>query len=204
MKNALIKNLHLLIIAYALNGLFTIYTENEEKLENMKAQTPAIRAKIQKEKKNLAQIEDFKKDLAATKERVQEVVTQIEKAQKQLPADVNDAQVQEYLSKVSEDLKMKQPKQAPGEEENLGFYFAKKYNFQARGTFLQSLIFFETLAKAERILNVKEVKIKHIQDKVRGRFQIIDVDTTVESFRYNKNYKEKSGVEEIEKQFKVN
>lgn len=204
MKDILIKNLHWFFIAYAAQGIFLMVTEKQENLDMLLSQTPVIKAKIQKEKRNLSQIEEFKKNLTNTKERVQQVVTQIEKAQRQLPSDVNDAEVQELLGGMAQDLKMKQPKQSPGEEENHGFYFAKKYEFQGRGTFLQSLIFFESLAKAERILNVKKVVIKHIDEKVRSRFQIVDLETTVESFRYNKNYKEKSGVEEIEKQFKVN
>ena len=204
MKDVLIKNLHWFIFAYAAQGLFLMYTEKDEQYQELISQTPAIKAKIQREKRKLVQIEEFKKNLAATKERVKEVVKQIEKVQKQLPTDVNDAEVQELLGNIAQKLKMKKPQQVPKKEENLGFYFAKEYEFKGRGTFLQSLIFFESLAKAERILNVKNVKIEHISDKVRSRFQIIDMQTTVESFRYNKDYKEKSGVEEIEQQFKVN
>ncbi|MCO4755240.1 MAG: type 4a pilus biogenesis protein PilO [Bacteriovoracaceae bacterium] len=204
MKDVLVKNLHWFIFAYAAQGLFLMYTEKDEQYQALVTQTPSIKIKIQREKRKLVQIEEFKKNLAATKDRVKEVVKQIEKVQKQLPTDVNDAEVQELLGNIAEKLKMKKPKQVPKKEDNLGFYFAKEYEFQGRGTFLQSLIFFESLAKAERILNVKNVKIEHISDKVRSRFQIIDMQTTVESFRYNKNYKEKSGVEEIEQQFKVN
>lgn len=204
MKNLLVKNMHWLIIAYSLNGIFTMYTEKQEALDELVSRTPSIKAKMQREKRSLSQINEFKKNLSKTKERVKEVVKQIEKAQRQLPSDVNDAEVQEILGGFADKLKMKKPRQAPGVEANLGFYFAKEYDFQARGTFLQSLIFFESLAKSERILNVKRLSITHSKEQERSRFQIIDLQTTVESFRYNTNYKEKSGVEEIEKQFKVN
>ncbi|MEX1099067.1 MAG: type 4a pilus biogenesis protein PilO [Bacteriovoracaceae bacterium] len=204
MKNVLIKNIHWFIIAYAAQGLFMLYSEKDEAYQNLITQTPVLKTKIAREKTKLSQIEEFKKNLSSTKDRVQEVVKQIEKVQKQMPSDVNDAEVQELLGNMATDLKMKQPNQSPGNEADHGFYFAKEYQFQGRGTFLQALIFFESLSKAERILNVKEVKIKHISEKVRSRFQIIDLQTKVESFRYNKNYKEKSGVEEIEKQFNIN
>ncbi len=92
--------------------------------------------------------------------------------------------------------------QSPGKETNNGFYFNKEYSFAAKGTFLQSLIFFESLANAERILNVKTVKISHDEEQNRSRFQIVNLETTVESFRYNTSHVEKSGVEEIENQFK--
>ena len=204
MKESLLKNLHWMIIAYAGFTLFTIYEEKEQVYQDLVTRTPALKNKIQREKTKLAQIEEFKKNLSATKERVQEVVRQIEKVQKQLPTDVNDTQVQEVLGGYASELRMKEPLQAPGEEKNHGFYFAKEYSFEGKGTFLQALIFFENLAKADRILNVKNVKIKHSNLDNRSRFQIIDLQTTVESFRYNKNYEEKSGVEAIESQFKVN
>lgn len=202
MKDVLIKNLHWFIIAYAAWSTFTVFEEKEEEYKNLVQQTPALQSKIAREKRNLSQIEEFKANLAETKDRVREVAKQIEKAQRQLPADVNDAQVQEMLGEVSDKLKMKQPKQSPLEETSHGFYFAKLYSFEAKGTFLQSLIFFETLAKSERILNVKNVEIKQSTEKTRSRFQVVNMKTTVESFRYNKNHVEKSGVEEIEKQFK--
>ena len=124
--------------------------------------------------------------------------------QKQLPTDVNDAKVQEMLGGIASKLKIKKPVQFPEAESNKGFYFAKEYTFKGRGTFLQSLIFFENLAKTERILNVKNVKISQSPEKDRGRFQIIEMETRVESFRYNEGHEEKSGVEEIEQQFKAN
>lgn len=204
MISVLVKNLHWIIIAYAGFSLFTLYTEKSEAYESLRAQTPALKNKIAREKRNLSRIEEFKKNLSSTKQRVQEVVRQIEKAQRQLPSNVNDAQVQEMLSEIAEKLKMKSSRQMPGEESEQGFYFSKLYNFQARGTFLQTLIFFERLAKAERILNVKNFSIKHSEDDARSRFQIIDFEATVESFRYNPNYTEKSGVEEIESKYKVN
>lgn len=202
MKDLLIKNLHWFIIAYAVNNLYVMYSEKSEQLQNLQNATPGIQAKINREKRALAQIEDFKKNLSKTKERVLEVVKQIEKTQRQLPADVKDTEVQELLGGIANKLKMQSVQQSPGKEENNGFYFNKEYSFKAKGTFLQSLIFFESLSKAERILNVKKVKIEHDEAENRSRFQIVNMETTVESFRYNSSHVEKSGVEEIENQFK--
>lgn len=201
MKELLIKNIHWLLIFYAANNIFMLYEEKSEQFENIIAQTPVLSAKIQKEKRKLVQIEDFKKNLSATKKRVTEVVKQIEKVQKQLPSDVNDAEVQKLLSNIGSKLRVQDEQQAPKNETNNGFYFAKEYEYKARGTFIQSLIFFENLEKAERILNVKSFQINRIQENVRSRFQIVDFKIVIESFRYNKNYRERDAVKEIENQF---
>lgn len=202
MKELIIKNIHWLIIFYAANNIFALYEEKSEQFENIIAQTPVLSSKIQKEKRKLVQIEEFKKNLSATKKRVTEVVKQIEKVQKQLPSDVNDAEVQRLLSEIGEKLRVQDEQQTPKNETNNGFYFAKEYEYKARGTFIQSLIFFENLEKSERILNVKSFNIERIQDNVRSRFQIVDFSIIIESFRYNKNYRERDAVKEIENQFK--
>ena len=62
---------------------------------------------------------------------------------------------------------------------------------------------FENLEKSERILNVKGFEIKDKNTVTRGRFKVLSVETNIESYRYNSNYKEKSGVEEIENKFQV-
>ena len=141
------------------------------------------------------------KNLTKSKERVKEVVKQIEKVQKQLPTDVNDTQVQSIIGDIANNLKIKDPSPTPEEETNNGFYFAKEYKFSAYGTFIQFLIFFENLEKTERILNIKSLKITFDQEKTRGRFPIVNLDTVIESFRYNQSYRERSGVEEIEKKY---
>lgn len=201
MKNMLIKNIHLIILLYAANNLFTLYTEKSEALEQLQAATPPMEVKIAREKKKLRQIEEFKKNLEVTKNRVREVVTEIEKAQKQLPEDLNAAIVQEMLNDLAKKLKVKNVSQAPGNESLKGFYFAKEYELKGIGTFLQGLILLENIEKSERILNVRSYELSYSKVKNRSRFPILDIKVVLESYRYNKNYKENSGVEEIENKF---
>ena len=203
MKDQIVKNLHWFIIAYVAWGIFGIYEEKMAMLENVKNAIPPIQTKIAQGKKKISEIETFKKNLTQSKERVEEVVKQIEKAQKQLPSDVNDTEVQELLGGIASGIRMKDPSPTPGKENNLGFYFAKEYEFKGVGTFIQHLIFFENLEKADRILNVKNVAMKLDESSIKSRFPIVMLQTLVESFRYNTAYREKSYVQDIEKQFKV-
>lgn len=203
MKEMLVKNIHWFIITYALLGLFTIFEEKTEEIENAKNSIPPIESKIIRSKKKIAEIKKFKKNLEQSKERVQEVVKQIEKVQKQLPSNVNDTEVQALISNIAQGLRVREPRATPGIEKNAGFYYEKEYKFEGTGTFLQFLIFFENLEKAERILNVKSVGMKLAEDSKTSRFPIVNIEATVESFRYNNAYKEKSLVNEIEKKFKV-
>lgn len=202
MKNILIKYIHWVILLYAGNNLFTLYTEKSEALTQLESATEPMKVNIAREERKLKQIEEFKKNLEVTKNRVKEVVTEIEKVQKQLPEDLNAAVVQEMLSDLSTKLKIKNITQTPGNETMQGFYFVKEYNLRGIGTYLQSLILLENIEKSERILNVKSFEMSYSKEENRSRFPVLDVSLVLESYRYNKSYKEKSGVEEIENQFK--
>lgn len=191
MKNTILKNLHVFIFLYAFWGFFNIYEQKTLEIETEKQETPVLESKITKAQRKLKEINKFKKNLEVSKERVKEVVKQIEKIQKQLPADVNDAQVQELIGGIASKLKIKDPSPSAGKEALNGFYFAKDYNFSGKGTFLQFLIFFENLAKAERILNVKQLAFNYVTEDIRSRFQVLKMNAVVESFRYNKKHKEK-------------
>lgn len=201
MKEQLVKNFHWVIILYACWGLFTIYEEKESELETSANVIAPMQAKINRQKRNLKKMESFKKNLTKSKERVREVVKQIEKVQRQLPSDVNDTEVQTLIGEIATSLKIRDPQPSPDKETNNGFYFAKEYKFSGFGTFIQFLIFFENLEKAERILNVKSFQLTFDQGKTKGRFPIVNIETVIESFRYNNSYKERSGVEEIENKY---
>lgn len=203
MKNKLLANLHWIFFLYAGMNLFTIYEEKTQVIESTQMSVEGLEGKKISQERKLRSITKFKNNLSQSKERVKEVVKQIEKVQKQLPSEVNDTEVAGSITELAEGLKMQDISVSPLAEELNGFYFTKNYKASAEGTFLQSLILFENLEKSERILNIKSFEIKEKDMKTRGRFKVLSVETEIESYRYNNNYKEKSGVEEIENKFKV-
>lgn len=197
MKESLIKNIHWLIILYAGWGLFGVYEEKEELLNQEVVQLEPARIQLNRSRKKVAEIDKFKENLSASQERVQAVQKSLEKARKQIPADLNDVEVQRELEDLANILKMLDANSSPLEEENRNLYFAKEYRVQARGTYLQFMVFFENLLKKERILNIKEFDLKKGNDEGKSRFKVLNFTAVVESYRYNKDYKE-------EKEEKVN
>ena len=203
MKNKLLGNFHWIFFIMAAMNLFTIYEEKSVVVENTNLSIEGLKGRRISQERKLKSITKFKENLSQSKDRVKEVVKQIEKIQKQLPSEVNDTVVATSISELAEDLKMQNVGISPLAEELNGFYFTKNYNVKADGTFLQAIIMFENLEKSERILNVKGFEIKDQNTVTRGRFKVLSVETNIESYRYNSNYKEKSGVEEIESKFQV-
>lgn len=202
MKDQLLRNLHLVLILYAGFMLYTQYEEHTAQIEKLTTEIETVKIKTDKAKKDLVKIEKFKEQVGNFKKRVEEINTQIDKVQKQLPTDVNDTVVQQMVGNVARDLRIVDPTPAPGKEQLNGFYFAKEYNFSGKGTFLQLLVLLEQLEKSERILNVKSLTFDKPDKFTRSRFQVLQAKVTLESYRYNSKFEQKSGIDEIQSDLK--
>jgi hypothetical protein len=66
---------------------------------------------------------------------------------------------------------------------------------------LQFVVFLERINAAERLYNIKDFKITSPAEAQKGRFHIVNFDTTIDTFKFNASYKESSGVAEIESEF---
>ncbi|PIK14479.1 type 4a pilus biogenesis protein PilO [Halobacteriovorax sp. JY17] len=195
----LVANLHIFIFLYLAFGVFTKFQEHSEKLLQMEGQIPALTAKINKNKREKKQLSSYLKDVEAAKERIELVATEVEKIQKKLPDTVDDTKNLSLLKSLAEKLNIKSIYLTPLEEITKGFYIAKRYSMKASGTYLQFLMLMEQVGNAQSILNVKRIALENQQEKQRGRFQIINADIIIETYRYNTGYKESRGIEDIEK-----
>ncbi len=183
--------------------MFTKYQEHTEKIERMKAQVPALTAKINRNKKEKKQLSAYLVDVEAAKERIELVASEVEKIQKKLPDVIDDTKNLSLLKTLAEKLNIKSIYLTPLEEITKGFYVVKRYSMKASGTYLQFLMLMEQIGNTQTILNVKRISLENQQEKQRGRFQIINADIIIETYRYNTGYKEDRGIDEIEKQLSV-
>jgi len=203
LKNLSLQLLPFLIMAY--NGYFFYekYLEHQTQVESVSAQEEAVSDKIKVAEGKIKKANQFKENLEKSKERVNKVNEQIVKVQKQLPTDVSDTQVLEMLDKESKNLNLQNPSGQPSGEVMEGFYLSQRYIFRAQGTFLQFMIFFEKLMQTDRLYNVKRLRLSSETLVQKGRFTLIQGEALIETYKYNQNYQEKSGVDEIEAQYKI-
>lgn len=196
------KLIHWVIILYAAWNCYVIFSEKEEEISNLENQIPPINMQITKTKKEIKQIRSYFKDIEDAKKKIEFVAMEVEKIQKKLPNIIDDTENLGLVKGVAEKLNLKQIFLSPGIEENKGFYYIKKYELSARGTYLQFLMLFERIANSEKLLNIKNVEFGQVAEKQRGRFQLIDGRVIIEAYRYNDRYKEDRGIKEIEDSFK--
>jgi Tfp pilus assembly protein PilO len=196
--NKLISNLHVFIVLWGLYGAWVMYDEHVLKMEELNNQFPSIEAEIVANQKKVKEIQEFVKKTEESKVRVEEVAKNIESAQKQLPADINDNQIITVFNSEISSLNIKDPQTTPGAETTSTYFISKEYKIKANGTFLQFMVFFERIGNAARIYNVKSLKLINANTNNRGRFQLIACETIIEAFRFNPDFKVDRGFDSLQ------
>lgn len=187
--NKLIENAHVLLLLYGLYGTWVAYDEHSLQMEELINREASAQAEIGPLEQKVAAIQDFAKKTEEYKARVEEVAKNIEAVQRQLPAETNDSTILSYFQKEIASLNLKDADFKPGAEGVSTYYISKDYSLKAKGTFLQFLIFFERIAGADRIYNIKNLKLTNDNAAQRGRFQMISGEGTIQAFRFNPNFK---------------
>lgn len=197
----LLGSLHFIIIGLTAWDTYEFYEGYKTRLEEKVQQIPGVESEIRTFKKKLEAIDTYKKNIENSKKSVEEVFKNIEKVQRQLPAEVNDIDILDHLAKEGRLLNIPELTSTPMPEVVEGFSITKPYTIKARGTFLQLVVFLERLSRTERIYNVQKVTMATGAEPQKGRFQVIDLDAVIETYKYNQSYRESSGLEEINAQF---
>ncbi len=197
-----LKNLHWFIIAFALFNLATQYMDSEERFNGVVSQKESAEIEYIRNKKTQREIANFYKNISEAKEKIERVALEIEKTQQLLPGEISDTENIGLLRKIAEDVNIKEVSISPEQEVDRGFYLARQYRFKAKATYLQFLIMFEKISENKRILNVGQMSFKKLDQPQRSKFQLISGEFILEAFRYNTNYKEDRGINQIETQFK--
>lgn len=177
------------------------YATIVEQKESLANQIDSIQSKIRIQKKKQRKIKEYFSNIDKKKEEIEVVAAQIESLQKKLPSSISDAENITLIRSIADNFKIKNLNLSPSNEVNNGFYITRLYSFTAKATYLQFLLLLEELADSERILNVSEISLNRISDKEKGRYEIIDIKATIESYRYNDAHKEERGIDKIEKSF---
>lgn len=194
--NKLIENVHVLLLVYGLYGTWVAYDEHVLQMDEMIAREAGSQAEVVQLEKKVSEIQDFAKKTEEYKARVEEVAKNIETVQRQLPAETNDSTILSYFQQEIAALNLKDADFKPGQEATSTYFISKDYTLKAKGTFLQFLIFFERIAGADRIYNIKNLRLVNDSANQRGRFQIISGEGTIQAFRFNPSFKVDRGVEQ--------
>ncbi|MBC7713925.1 MAG: type 4a pilus biogenesis protein PilO [Rhizobacter sp.] len=197
----LFKNLHWIIIAFALFNFWQAYDKADTELKTVDSGVEEQKKLLTKNKKTQREIANYYKNIKEEKEKIERVAKEIEKMQQLLPSEISDSDNINLLRKMADDVNIKELSIAPDLDSVRGFYIARRYKLKAKATFLQFLIMFEKIGENKRILNIGESLFQKSDAPQRGKFQVIEGEFMLEAYRFNPNYKEDRGIDEIQKKF---
>lgn len=198
----LINKLYILIFLWAGYTAFEKYQAVETEKQDTLQVIQGIEAKIQRNRREKRKIAKYLKNINTKKQEIEQVAIQIEKVQRRLPSVIADSENITFIRGISDSLKIRKVNINPGSEVESGFYVTKNYRYEGEGTYLQFLLMVEKLAESERILNVKEIELKRLPSKKKGRYELITLKAGIESYRYNESHSEDRGIKGIEASFK--
>ncbi|WP_408098475.1 type 4a pilus biogenesis protein PilO [Peredibacter sp. HCB2-198] len=187
--NKLIANAHIFLFIYGVYSAYVMYDEHNIRVNEVQNQSLGLDADIEQNQRKVREIQEFSKKTNEYKVRVEEVAKNIEAVQKQLPAETNDSQILGFFQSEMSSLNIKDSNFTPGKEDKSTYFISKEYSLKAKGTFLQFLIFLERIGSADRIYNIKTLKLETSATPQKGRFQVISGEGVIQAFRFNPDFK---------------
>ena len=199
----LIEKIHWIVFMYALFLGYDMYSVHQESMFNLNTRISVMNSNIIKARKKVSDLKKYFKDIEEAKRNIELVALEVEKVQRRLPADIADSENIKLIEDISQRLNIKSVSIRPEQEISKGFYFIKNYMVSGEATYLQFLVLFEKISESKRLLNIKSVKFDLIADRVqRARFKLIKGMVTVQTYRYNNQFRESRGINKIESEFK--
>lgn len=184
-----LKFLPILALVYAANNCYTMYESYESQLTSLNSEIEAQNAQKQESMKTKADIEEYKRNIEIEKTKIARVEKEIEKIQQLFPSEISDNDNITLIRKYAEDVRVKQvTRVAPLGDEDKGFYIARPYHFTMKATYLQFIVLLEKLSDSERIINIRSIDFKINNENQKGKYQLIDGEITLETYKFNPNY----------------
>lgn len=197
MLEKIVSKLHILIIFYAAWSGWQQWLGMTEGLDGLNMERDSLNARVKKLSKDKKEVAKFLKDIEKAKEKMKLVEEEVRVIQRKLPEKIDDSENLGKIKGIAQNLNIQNIFLAPGKEDNRGFYYAKKYDLTATGTYLQFLLFFEKLSTSERLYNVVDIELSKSDVVQRGRYQLVSGKFAIESFRYNLNYEQQKEQKEM-------
>ena len=194
----IIKLLPWLLIGYGFWDGYSAYEESLVKAEELESELSGSQSKLVKLEKAIKDIESYYSDIEAEKNKMEKISKEFEVVQKKLPEKQDDKENFYLFEEIARKVLMKEIKVSPGVDKSRSGYIEKSYTINAKGTYLQFLLYFELLYKRERLFDIKNILLRTKTAEERGRFQVVDGQFDIKTYVYNAAFDEKGADDKAE------
>ena len=192
----IIKSLPWLIIVYGFWSGYELYEVRSEENESLIQEVSGLKSRLVKLEKAKKEIEAYYADIETAKSNIKKISKQFSLVQKKLPEKQNDKENFNLFKDIAKRVLIKEVKFTSGKDNPKKGYIEKSYTVNAKGTYMQFLLFFELLYKYEQLFDVKNILFRTANTEERGRFQVVEGQFDVGTYVYSGKLEEnKSGDE---------
>ena len=191
-------------VIYALVQLQAFYSEV---MPEMKAQRGAVERQLAAKESDLRRLKDFAQNIDAVKGELRELNLQLESALESMPRTFNLSGLLRKLNLLAQNsgvelasFKPSDVTAAPAPLDPAAtaakaklFYSPIQIQFQVKGTYTQTLVFFDQVTRLKRIINLNQLKFaptgagNSAADDKRGaaRTRTVATEATIETYRFS-------------------
>lgn len=163
--------------------------ENEE-VTRLDAELKGLQSQLSGKQTQLQKLQNFAENIERIKQELRELNIQLQTATEHMPRTFELSNLLRKLSKLSQNSGVELIDFSPsgGETPAPGnFYATTDINLRVRGSFAQSLLFFDQLTRMKRIISIKSIEIRPSGDQRRqSRGAAIGAETssTIVAYRF--------------------
>ena len=139
-----------------------------EQVESINQSKGVTNKQIERHKKEQEDSKVFLEEIEQAKETISRITNEIDALKERLPANISDDEDIQSFQSIGENLNMRDISVNTQDEVDEGFYIIKRYEFKARATYLQFLLFFEKIANLQRIFNTQYLRLELPDEESRG------------------------------------
>jgi type IV pilus assembly protein PilO len=137
---------------------------------------------------DLRKLQMFAENIETIKKELAELNLQLEAVLEHMPRTFDLSNLLRKLSMLSQNsgviLSTFKPRKV---EEKVGFYSTTAIDFEMRGSYTQTLMFFDQLSRLKRIVNIENIKIQNSDRSVASKSGSIMASTTgtIKTYRFS-------------------
>ena len=185
----ILTHIHWLFFVFTGIKLYFQYTDYTEQIKTISQSRGITTQQIEKQTANQNDATKLSKEIENAKEKIAKINDEITSLQKRLPASISEGEDIQSFQSIAENLNMKDISIVSHSEVLEDFYSVKHYELKAKATYLQFLLFFEKIARLQRIFNMRSLQLTLPEEETRGRFQLVDGTSMITSYQYKPNNK---------------
>lgn len=183
------NHLMFVIVMMALGYVsYLFYEFTNEDVPKLEAERQVKQTELSNKQAELLRLQEFAKNIQRIKSEFRELNVQLESALDHMPRSYNMPQLLRRLNLLAQNSGVEMNAFKPSKDETKkegGFYSSANIDVYVRGTFTQTMVFLDQIARLKRIVSIDKISIAVSKDNAqRSGALVADTMATLKTYRF--------------------